>query len=216
MLAKLKFMGRKPKPKIIKSSTPLHKVDDALNVEDIVRSDDKLIKVHFISEQMVLHKSNEEMQQAYQNKFGESINISQVRRLRQLARAVYLAEISKNHDELVAEELMHAEWELRELSDYWERSKQGKRKVTKHKANSVGTKLTTYDLDETTENVEDTYGDLDAMKRINDVRERIIKVLGLEAPKKPVEDNSKVNAITINIVDKPKTIDVQDVTPAEE
>lgn len=206
-------MGRKP---IIKTSTPLQKIDDALNVEDIVRSDEKLVQVHFVSEQMVLHKTDEEMRQAYNKRFGAEISIREIRKLRQLARAVYLAEISKNHDELVAEELMHAEWELRELSDYWERSKQGKRKVTKHKANSVGTELTTYDLDETTENTEDTYGDLDAMKRINDVHERIIKVLGLEAPKKPVEDNNKVNAVTINIVDKPKTVEVQDVTPEEE
>lgn len=205
-------MGRKPE---IKASTPLQKVDDALNVDSIIRSEDKLIKVHFISGLMVLHKTDDEMQVAYQNKFNEEITLARIRKLRQLARAVYLAEISKNHDELVAEELMHAEWELRELSDYWERSKQGKRKISKHKANSVGTELTTYDLDEKTENFEDTYGDLDAMKRINDVRERIIKVLGLEAPKKPVEDNSNVNAITINIVDAPKTIEVQDVQPVQ-
>jgi hypothetical protein len=49
------------------------------------------------------------------------------------------------------------------------------------------------------------------MKRINAVRERVIKVLGLEAPKKPVEDNNKVNAITINVVGGSKTIEVQDV-----
>lgn len=205
-------MGRKQK---IKSSTPLQKVDDALNVEDIVRSDEKLIQVHFISEQMVLHKTNEEMQLAYKNKFGEEISIGKVRRLRQLARAVYLAEISKNHDELVADELMHAEWELRELADYWERSKQGKHKITKHKADSVGTELTTYNLDETTDNFEESHGDLDAMKRINDVRERIIKVLGLEAPKKQVDDTNRVNAVTINIVDKPRTIVAQDITPED-
>ncbi len=211
MLAKLNPMGRKPKIKI-KASTPLQKVDDALNVEDIIRSEEKLIQVHFISGEMVLHKTNEEIQIAYQQKFGESISLQKVRKLRQLARAVYLAEISKNHDELVAEELMHAEWELRELANYWERSKNGKRKTIKHKAKSDGTELTTYDLDETTDNYEETHGDLDAMKRINDVRERIIKVLGLEAPKKPVEDSNKTNAITINIVDRPKTIAVQDVT----
>lgn len=203
-------MGRKP---MIKASTPLQKIDDALNVEDIIRNDEQLVQVHFISRQMVLHKTSEEMRQAYVKEFGKEISIRMINKLRQLSRAVYLAEISKNHDELVAEELMHAEWELRELSDYWERSKQGKRKMTKHKANSVGTELTTYDLDETTENTEDTYGDLDAMKRINDVHERIIKVLGLEAPKKQVEDTNRVNAVTINIVDKPRSLEVQDVTP---
>lgn len=203
-------MGRKP---MIKASTPLQKIDDALNVEDIIRNDEQLVQVHFISKQMVLHKTSEEMRQAYVKEFGKEVSIRMINKLRQLSRAVYLAEISKNHDELVAEELMHAEWELRELSDYWERSKQGKRKITKHKANSVGTELTTYDLDETTENTEDTYGDLDAMKRINDVHERIIKVLGLEAPKKQVEDTNRVNAVTINIVDKPRSLEVQDVTP---
>lgn len=209
----IKSMERKQK---IKTSTPLQKVDDALNVEDIIRSDSKLVQVHFISEQMVLHKTNEEIKQAYLEKFKEPISLTRVGKLRQLARAVYLAEISKNHDELVAEELMHAEWELRELADYWERSKSGKKKKTTHTAKSDGTELTTYDLNETTDNYEETYGDLDAMKRINDVRERIIKVLGLEAPKKPVEDNTKTNAITINIVDKPKTIAVQDVTMDEQ
>lgn len=79
MLAKLNPMGRKPKIKI-KASTPLQKVDDALNVEDIIRSEEKLIQVHFISGEMVLHKTNEEIQIAYQQKFGESISLQKVRK----------------------------------------------------------------------------------------------------------------------------------------
>lgn len=207
MRAKLVNMGRKK----YFASTPLQKVDDALTVDDIVKDDAQLIQVHFIASLMVKHMTLEDMQLEYESKFGESISIAKIRRLKTLAKGVYLAEISKVHDELVAEELMHAEWELRELQSYWEKSKAGKKKTVHHKAVSDGTELTTYDLDETTESLEETFGDLEAMKRINAVRERVIKVLGLEAPKKPVEDNNKVNAITINVVGGSKTIEVQDV-----
>lgn len=203
-------MGRKRK---FLSSAPLKKVDDALTVDGIIRSDEQLIKVHFISGLMVRHLTVEQMQREYLEKFGESISAVQVNRLKKLVRGVFLAEISHNHEEMVAEELMHQEWELRELSEYWEKSKQGKKKITHHKAVSEGTELTTYDLDETTTQTEETFGDLDAMRRINDVRERRIKVLGLEAPKKPTEDSSRINAVTINVVGGTKHIEVQDVTP---
>jgi hypothetical protein len=53
------------------------------------------------------------------------------------------------------------------------------------------------------------------MRRINDVRERRIKVLGLEAPKKPVEDSNRINAVTINVVGGTRNIEVEDVTPEE-
>lgn len=203
-------MGRKRK---FLSSAPLKKVDDALTVDGIIKNDEQLIKVHFISELMVKHYTPDQMRMAYYERFGEDVSIVKINKLKKLVRGVFLAEISQNHDELVAEELMHQEWELRELSEYWEKSKQGKKKVTHHKAVSDGTELTTYDLDETTTQTEETFGDLDAMRRINDVRERRIKVLGLEAPKKPVEDSNRINAVTINVVGGTRNIEVQDVTP---
>lgn len=205
-------MGRKRK---FLASAPLKKVDDALTVDGIIKDDEQLIQVHFISELMVRHYTPEQMQTAYQNKFGREISLSKLGKLKKLVKGVFLAEISQNHDELVAEELMHQEWELKELSEYWERSKQGKKKVTHHKAVSDGTELTTYDLDETTTQTEHTFGDLDAMKRINDVRERRIKVLGLEAPKKPAEDSNRINAVTINVVGGTRNIEVEDVTPEQ-
>jgi hypothetical protein len=192
------------------ASAPLQKIDDALTVEDIIKDDAQLIQVHFIASLMTKHMTIEEMQLEYSKKFGEEIGYTKIKKLKALAKGVYLAEISKVHDELVAEELMHAEWELRELQDYWEKSKKGRKKTVHHKAVSEGTELTTYDLDETTTSIDETFGDLEAMKRINAVRERMIKVLGLEAPKKPVEDNNKINAITINVVGSSKTIEVQD------
>lgn len=205
-------MGRKRK---FLASAPLKKVDDALTVDGIIKNDEQLIQVHFISELMVRHYTAEQMQVAYKQKFGEEISLSKLGKMKKLVRGVFLAEISHNHDELVAEELMQQEWEMKELIEYWEKSKQGKKKVTHHKANSVGTELTTYNLDETTTQTEHTFGDLDAMKRINDVRERRIKVLGLEAPKKPAEDSNRINAVTINVVGGTRNIEVEDVTPEE-
>lgn len=203
-------MGRKRK---FLASAPLNKVDDALTVDGVIKNDEQLIQVHFISELMVKHYTPEQMQLEYKKKFGVDITLTKIRNLKKLVKGVFLAEISQNHDELVAEELMHQEWELRELSEYWERSKQGKKKVTHHKAVSDGTELTTYDLDETTTQTEHTFGDLDAMKRINDVRERRIKVLGLEAPKKPAEDSGRINAVTINVVGSTRSIEVEDIIP---
>lgn len=203
-------MGRKRK---FLSSAPLKKVEDALTVDGVIKSDEQLIQVHFISELMVKHYTPEQMQLEYKSKFGDDISLTKIRHLKKLVKGVFLAEISQNHDELVAEELMHQEWELRELSEYWEKSKQGKKKTVHHKAVSDGTELTTYDLDETTTTQEETYGDLDAMKRINDIRERRIKVLGLEAPKKPSEDSGRINAVTINVVGSTRNIEVEDITP---
>lgn len=185
----------------LKTSTPLEKVDDALDVSAIIRDDAKLVKVHFMSEMMVRHKNTQEIRAEYEKKFGESISACMVGRLRSLVRAVYLAEISKNRDEMVAEELLHANWEMQELQAYWERSKAGKKKTVKHDAVSDGTELTTYDLHETTETTEETYGDLEAIKLMGNVRNRVIDLLGLNAPKQQAEDKgSGVMKLDINIV----------------
>lgn len=197
----------------LRSSTPLKKVDDALNVNDIIKDDAMLIKVHFVSGLMVKHMSNQEISIAFEEQFGEQLPISKIPNMKRLVRAVYMAEISKNKDEMVAEELMHAEWELRELMAYWEKSKNPKKKTVKHDANSDGTELTTYDLHETTDTTEEQIGDLDAMKRIASVRERVINLLGLNAPKQqPVEDvNKGPKSITVNIVGGMREVKVEDV-----
>ena len=201
----------------LRASTPLKKVDDALNVTDIIRDDAMLIKVHFVSDLMVKHKSNQEISDEFEARFGEPMPLSKVGRFKNLVRAVYLAEISKNRDDMVAEELMHAEWELRELMAYWEKSKSPKKKTVKHDADSDGTELTTYELHETTETTEEQIGDLDAMKKIAAVRERVINLLGLNAPKQQVqEDNGKKNGkITINIVGQTRGVQVEDVQAVE-
>lgn len=215
-------MGRKPKldditPDLtrMKASTPLQKREDVLTAEDIIKNDEMMFQIHFMSEMMMRNKTNKEIQEAYLEKFNESITNYRISVLKKYVRAVYVAEVLHNRDEMVAEELMHANWELTQLKEYWERTKSGKRKIERHKANSVGTDITTYDLDETTENFEETFGDLNALKQIGVVRERIIKVLGLEAPKQQTQDNTKPNAITINIVDaaKPRTVVAEDVEP---
>lgn len=196
----------------LRASTPLKKVDDALNVNDIIKDDAMLIKVHFVSDLMVKHMSNSDISAAFEAHFGEPLPLSKVGYMKQLVRAVYMAEISKNKDEMVAEELMHAEWELRQLQEYWEKSKQPKNKHTHHKAKSDGTELTTYDLNEDTDETIDQIGDLNAMKCIGNVRERVIKLLGLEAPKQPVkeDDNKRPKGITINIVGNTRTIQAEE------
>lgn len=202
--------------KNIKTCTPLQKREDAISTDDIIRSDETMFKVHFMSKMMLNHRTREEIKNEYEKEFGKEIGYAEITRLKTLVRQVYIAETIKTRDEMIADELMHAEWELRELQQYWERSKAGKHKVTKHKADSVGTELTTYNLDESTDVAEDTFGDLEAMKRINDVRERMIRVLGLEAPKQQSQDNSRPSAITIEIVDSQKKIQVQDIVSDEQ
>ena len=201
--------------KNMKTCTPLQKREDAISTEDIIRSDDAMFKVHFMSKMMLNHRTREEIKEQYEKEFGREISFGEITRLKNMVRQVYLAETIKTRDEMIADELMHAEWELRELQQYWERSKNGKRKVTKHKADSEGTELTIYNLNESTEVEEETIGDLEAMKRINDVRERMIKVLGLEAPKQQTQESTRPSAITIEIVDVPKKIQVQDIKEDE-
>ena len=223
-MAKSKKIKTEPTAKQMKemrlrASTPLKKVDDALNVNDIIKDDAMLIKVHYVSDLMVKHMSNQEISMAFEEKFGEPLPLSKVTRMKQLVRAVYMAEISKNKDEMVAEELMHAEWELRQLQEYWEKSKNPKKKRTHHDANSDGTELTTYDLHEDTEETIDQIGDLNAMKYIGNVRDRVIRLLGLEAPKQPKEDEGskkKVGSITINVVGQTRTVPTEDVQVVEE
>ena len=196
----------------LRASTPLKKVDDALSVNDIIKDDAMLIKVHYVSDLMVKHMSNQEISLAFEERFGEPLPVSRVTRMKQLVRAVYMAEISKNKDEMVAEELMHAEWELRQLQEYWEKSKNPKKKHTHHKANSDGTELTTYDLDEDTDETIEQIGDLNAMKYIGNVRDRVIRLLGLEAPKQQVkeEDGKKSGPITINIVGQTRMVQAEE------
>lgn len=197
----------------LKASTPLKKVDDALNANEIIKDDAMLIKVHYVSSLMVKHMSNQEISLAFEEHFGEPLPVSRIPNMKRLVRAVYMAEISKNKDEMVAEELMHAEWELRELMEYWEKSKSPKKKTVKHDADSDGTELTTYKLHETTDTTEEQIGDLDAMKRIASVRERVINLLGLNAPKQQlVEDTNKgPKSITVNIVGGMREVKVEDV-----
>ena len=222
-MAKTKKIKTEPTAKQLKemrlrASTPLKKVDDALNVNDIIKDDAMLIKVHFVSDLMVKHMSNSDISAAFEAHFGEPLPVSKVGYMKQLVRAVYMAEISKNKDEMVAEELMHAEWELRQLQEYWEKSKNPKKKHTHHKAKSDGTELTTYDLNEDTDETIEQIGDLNAMKCIGNVRERVIKLLGLEAPKqqpKDDDDKKKNGPITINIVGNTRMVQAEDAKIVE-
>ena len=196
----------------LRSSTPLEKVEDALSVNDIIKDDVMLIKVHFVSDLMVKHMTNQEISAEFESKFGESLPLSKVSYMKKLVRAVYMAEISANKDELVAEELMHAEWEIRQLQEYWEKSKGIKKKTVKHDADSDGTDLTTYELHETTETTEDQIGDLNAMKVIGSVRERVIKLLGLNAQKQQDDGDSdkRPRTITVNVVGNMREIKVEE------
>lgn len=198
------------------ASSPLKKVEGALDVNEIIKDDAKLIEVHFISECMVKHLTNKEIQAEYEKEFGKEITYNMITRLKNLTRAVYLAEISHNKDELVAEELMHANWELKELQEYWQKSKRPKKKKVHHVADSDGTELTTYQLDEITETEEEQIGDLDAMKRIAAVRERVIGILGLKAPKEADDKGNKgTSGITINIVGQKKDVKVEEAQIVE-
>lgn len=190
---------------MVKTSTPLQKCDDRLTVADFLHNDQKLVECEFMSQMMVKHKTDEEIKREFEERFCVPISTREVNSLKKMVRAVYLTSISQNRDEMVAEELMHAEWELRELTEYWERSKKKKKTHEHHVSHSEGENGVgvNFDLDEERDFETEQIGDLDAMKYIGKVRERIIRVMGLEAPKKAPEganDAKSGKEITINIV----------------
>lgn len=209
--SKYKLSDKQRKNKNNMLTTPLKKVDDIPDVDKIINSDDMLIKVGFVSNLMVRHHTVDQMRKEYEAEFGEPISYGKMNKLRHATKLIYLSQIAKDRDILVAEELMQADWELRELMEAWDKSKEGALKKSKHTAKSVGTEMTTYDLDEETENTERSFGDIRYMEQIGKVRQRIINVLGLEAPKQqPQQQNTGAAAVTINVVGKPQNIDISE------
>ena len=80
-MAKTKKIKTEPTAKQLKemrlrASTPLKKVDDALNVNDIIKDDAMLIKVHFVSDLMVKHMSNSDISAAFEAHFCEQLPLN--------------------------------------------------------------------------------------------------------------------------------------------
>ena len=201
-----------------KLKTPFEKLDDIPAVEDIIKNDAMLVRVAFISSLMVRNMTSQQMREKYTEHFGEEVSQYKITQLRRAARLVYLSQISTNRDEQIAEELMRAEWESNELMNAWDDSKKGGLKKTHHKAKSDGTELTTYDLDEDTEETTRSFGDIRYMEQLGKVRQRVISMLGLEAPKQPVQQqNNTVPTVTINVVDrKQPTVNIEEAQVVNE
>lgn len=99
----------------------------------------------------------------------------------------------------------------------WDRSKEESKKKIKHTANSSGSEMMTYDLDEETTQTENNFGDVRYLEQLGKVRQRVINVLGLEAPKQATQTNTTMPAVTINVVEsKPKIIQVEDTKPEQD
>lgn len=223
-------MGRKAKTintlefdrRLVKSKkkqhTPLEKCDVKFNPTEIISDFKKMVEVNFMSDMMLMNYSYSVIKEKYQEKFGKSISDTSIIKLKKLVKMVYLCQISNNRDEQVAEQLMQADWELRELKLYWEKSKEGKNKTASKKSSSSGdSPEVNYELKEDEEIKENTYGDLEAMKRIDIVQKRIISVLGLEAPKIQQETNNTLPTVVVNLVGtNTKKIQVEDVNAVNE
>lgn len=205
-----------PKPiKRKKKANLIKRNDNQVNVGNLLRTDKDYVEAMFISELMSLSLKPDEMLARFSEKFGYDITVGRLRNLKQKVRLIFIAQIGRNREEQVADLLMEAEWETRELKDYWERSKQGEKKQSKHKANSSGDESMNYTLDETTTEVVNKNGDIEVFKRLNDIEQRKIKVLGLEAPKADASQQQSANtpAFTINIVNSRK--DLENIQEAE-
>ena len=191
--------------------TPLQKLDDMPKVEDIIKDDAMLVRVAFISDLMVRNCTNQQMQTLYKERFEEEISCYKINKLRNAARMVYYIQIAQNRNEQIAEELMKAEWEARELMEAWDKSKEGTERKIKHKADSDGSDLMTYNLEEETTQTDKNAGDVKYLEQLSKVRQRVINILGLEAPKQqPVQTN--MPSVTINVVDnQQRNITVEDV-----
>lgn len=190
-------------------------MDDIPTIDEIIKDDEMLIKIGFVSKLMLYRLTTQQMCERYAKEYGENISQYKMTKLRHAARMVYLTQISKERDEQVAEELMQAEWETRELIGAWEKSKQtANKKTVKHNASQVSdAPELSYSLDETTESIEETPGDIRYMEQIGKVRQRVVNILGLEAPKQQAQqsNNGNLPTVTINVVGGRRNIQVEDV-----
>lgn len=211
-----KLSNKERKDRISMLKTPLKKMDDLPSVDDIIKDDAMLVRVAFISNLMVRNCTNQQMKEQYEKNFEEEISIHKIVKLRNAARMVYYIQIAQERDAQIAEELMKAEWEARELMEAWDRSKDGTEKKIKHKANSNGSEMMTYDLDEETTQTDRNAGDVKYLEQLGKVRQRVINILGLEAPKQQPTQTT-MPSVTINVVDKQqKSILVEDVKVSNE
>ena len=192
--------------------TPLEKCGNTLSVDDILKSDRRYAQVGFISSMMIHGYDNKTLAEKYEEHFNEKISVSTIAKLKNLARQVYLAQIGKNRDELVAEHLARADAERRELYDAWEKSKNGKHKKSVKTATSRGdSPEMNYDSEETTEDFEESAGDINFLKQIDAVNKREIELLGLNAPKQAAENpNAVLPNVVINVVGNRKDIKVEE------
>lgn len=198
--------------------TPLQKACNDLSVDDILKSDRRYAQVAYISSLMILGLTNQEMADRYEANFGEKISVSTIIKLKSLTRQVYLAQIGKNRDELLAEHLARADAERRELYAAWEKSKQGKKKRSTKTAHSSGdSPEMCYDLEETVEDVEESAGDIAFLKQIDIINKREIDLLGLNAPKQaPESSNAVLPNVVINVVGNRKDIKVEEAKTVED
>lgn len=213
---KYKLSRKEKNNKSNRLKTPLQKCDDIPTVDDIIKDDAMLVRVAFISNLMVRNCTSQQMQVQYKEHFNEDISYYKISKLRNAARMIYYIQIAQERNAQIADELMKAEWEARELMDAWDRSKEGNKKNIKHKAKSDGSEMMTYDLDEETTQTDVTAGDVKYLEQLSKVRQRVINILGLEAPKQqPAQTN--MPSVTINVVDKEqRNITVEDVNIANE
>lgn len=215
--SKYKLSEKERKNKSNMLLTPLKKQDDIPTVEDIIKNDAMYAQIAFVSRMMVYNLTTQELRERYEEEFGEKISVYKINKLRHAARMVYLTQTVTERDSLVAEELMRIDWEAKELMEAWDKSKQGGLKKTKHKANSSGSEMMTYDLDEETIEATRSFGDIRYMEQLGKVRQRYINLLGLEAPKQQAQQqNSTTPTVTINVVENKKNITVQDVDVVNE
>lgn len=211
--SKYKLSEKERKNKSNMLLTPLKKQDDIPTVEDIIKNDAMYAQIAFVSRLMVYNLTTQELRERYEEEFGEKISAYKINKLRHAARMVYLTQTVTERDSLVAEELMRIDWEAKELMEAWDKSKQGGLKKTKHKANSNGSEMMTYDLDEETIEATRSFGDIRYMEQLGKVRQRYINLLGLEAPKQQAQQqNNTMPTVTVNIVDSPRrNIVVEDI-----
>lgn len=205
-----------PKPiKRDKGHNLIKRNDNRINVAKLLRTDKDYVETMFVSSMMKKSVPTEEMLERFSEKFGYEISLGRLKRLKENVRLIYIAQIGRNRQEQVADMLMEAEWETQELKAYWERSKQGDKKQSEHKANSSGDESMNYTLDETTMEVINKNGDIEVFRRLDAIEQRKIKVLGLEAPKVDPNQQQQSNgpAFTINIVNSRK--DLENIQEAE-
>lgn len=172
----------------------LIKRDQKVTMLDIFGDEQKTAVAYYVSDLLAKGFNNQQIIETVKKKFNLEWKMVHVNRVKELLHKMWRCEMAHSMNDQIAREVATIDTQLKEAWAAWEFSKKGIKHTRSRKTDQKSPAAEmTFGVEEVITDEDTTAGDVKFLEHINNLGKEKRKLLGLYAPEKKGDDESKPN-----------------------